>query len=87
MSIIYPFKSSTLAKQSVIETQPEVYPFRTTSTPEPATTKPVLIEDKSDLLELITTVAVLLAIGAGFMIALELMYPGWSVMTMEVING
>lgn len=81
----YPFRSSALAKQSVIESQPAVYPFRSTSAPEPV--EPALIESPEDVKELVASVTVLIGIVCWFFVMLELMYPGWSVVTMEVCNG
>ena len=81
---VYPFSPSALAKQSMIETQPIVYPLRPI-TPEPA--EPALIEGPQDVAELAIIACVLVVICFGFWVMLELMYPGWSVMTIEVING
>lgn len=91
MSQEYPFRSSALAKQSVIETNPQAFPLRDKApsiTITTTTAKPRLIEDKEDVGELTLTIVLLAAILIGFFFVLELMYPGWSVLgVMEVTNG
>lgn len=86
----YPFRPSALAKQSVLETTRQAYPFREKApsvTISTSTTEPRLIEDKEDVIDLTLTIAVLGAICVGFIFMVELMYPGWSVGLLEVIRG
>ncbi|WP_224962752.1 hypothetical protein [Geomonas subterranea] len=85
MSNKYPFRSAALAKQTVIESNPTVYPFREATTQNPA--EPRLIEDKQDVLEMILTLALFAAICVGLLLLVELMYPGWSIPSLEVIHG
>lgn len=86
MSNKYQFRSAALAKQSVIESNPTVYPLREESTAQ-KTAEPRLIEDEEDALEMILTLALLGAICVGFLLLVELMYPGWSIPSLEVIHG
>lgn len=84
----YPFKSSALAKQAVLEADPKAYPLREKAPSIIITpAKPRLIEDKEDAFELVLTVALLGAIVIGFILTVELMYPGWSLSILEVTNG
>lgn len=87
MSKKYPFKSAALAKQTIIESDPNVYPFREESIVQKTTAEPRLIEDKEDVLELVLTIAVFGAICVGLLLLVELMYPGWSVLSLEAIHG
>lgn len=89
MSQKYPFRSTALAKQAVIESDPQAYPFREKTPTVPVTTnEPRLIEDSEDAMEFALTIAVLGAIIVGLVLLAELMYPGWSIPSlMEVTNG
>lgn len=87
MSNKYHFRSTALAKQTVIESNPSVYPFREESTAKKNTTGPHLIEDKEDAFELLLMLALFGAICIAFILLVELMYPGWSIPSLEVIHG
>jgi len=89
---IFPFRSSALNKQSVVESAPVVYPFRDKApalavvTSHVNVSKPRLIEDKEDAKEFTLCVVLLGAIIVGFILAVELMYPGWSLGFKEVFH-
>lgn len=88
MSQKYPFRSSALTDQALIEADPKVYPFREDSATETVTNKPRLIEDAEDATELVLSIAVLAAICVSLLLLVELIYPGWAIINvMEVANG
>lgn len=87
MSQKYPFKSAALVKQTIIESNPVVYPFREEPIAQKKPAEPSLIEDREDVFELVLTLALLGAICISFILMVELMYPGWSILSLEVIHG
>jgi hypothetical protein len=88
MSHKYPFRSTALAKQSVVESNPQAFPLREkVPTISKTTNEPRLVEDREDVIEFALSIIVLAAIVVGFLLVVELMYPGWSLSVLEVTNG